>query len=405
MYQLINSLNILRRLLFIAAIWFLLCGIDRTPKKSNFTLKDLQTTNLIQTMPPMSEIPLSFYIISSLLIVSLVGGILTIRYLHKKKIQEGLDKIAEDQAQLAVDAQLESRQVDDQDRNFLNELCNTNDPSILLQVLTSSETFEKVVEEYKKSNRFSKSEIMKIAMLRKSLQFTFKNLKFNFICTQMLEVGKHLEFQIRHKGRIIVFMSPILDSNETQMLIKPPTVKKRPANLKQFSELYCIVRRGNEAEYEFRLKILGQLVTDLNAVILRHTKNIRKLKIRVSERLPVNIGMNFHFFTAIQYELHQKGEPLETKPKKLFGKIRDMSAGGIKVEIEKLPTEIIKKEDVFLFHLPYASLRGNLAVSVVDVVALQGKSNIHLKFKDVDMLTHIKLNQYLHRKKVKIQAA
>ena len=67
--------------------------------------------------------------------------------------------------------------------------------------------------------------------------------------------------------------------------------------------------------------------------------------------------------------------------------------------------ESIKKEDVFLFHLPYASLRGNLAVSVVDVVALEGKSNIHLKFKDVDMLTHIKLNQYLHRKKVKIQAA
>ena len=82
-----------------------------------------------------------------------------------------------------------------------------------------------------------------------------------------------------------------------------------------------------------------------------------------------------------------------------------MSAGGIKVELEKLPHESIKKEDVCLFHLPYASLRGNLAVSVVDVVALEGKSNIHLKFKDVDMLTHIKLNQYLHRKKVKIQAA
>ena len=400
-----NFLIKLRKLLFIITVWWFLCAIDRSPKKSNFTLKDLQTTNLIQSMPPMSEIPLSFYIISTTLITSLVGGILTVRYLHKKKVQTGLDKIAEDQAQLAVDAELESRQVDDQDRDFLIELCNTNDPSLLLQVLMSSEKFENVVEEYKNSHRFSKAEIMKIYMLRKSLQFTFKNLNFGFICTQMLEAGTHLEFQIRHKGKIIVFMSPILDSNETQILIKPPTVKKRPANLKQFSELYCIVRRGNEAEYEFRLKILGQLVTDLNAVILRHTNNIRKLKIRVSERLPVNIGMNFHFLTATQYELQQKGDPLESKPKKLFGKIRDMSAGGIKVELEKLPHESIKKEDVFLFHLPYASLRGNLTVSVVDVVALEGKSNVHLKFKDVDMLTHIKLNQYLHRKKVKIQAA
>ena len=405
MYQLMKILNKLRRLLLIVAIWLFLCAIDRSPKKSNFTLKDLQTTNLIQSMPPMSEIPLSFYIISSTLIISLVGGILIVRYLHKKKVQEGLDKIAEDQAQLAVDAELESRQVDDQERDFLTELCNTNDPSILLQVLMSSEKFEKVVEEYKNSNRFSKSEIMKISMLRKSLQFTFKNLKFGFICTQMLEAGTHLEFQIRHKGKIIVFMSSILDSNETQMLIKPPTVKKRPANIKQFPELYCIVRRGNEAEYEFRLEILGQLVTDLNAVILRHTKKIRKLKIRVSERLPVNIGMNFHFLTAMQYQLQQKGDPLEFKPKKIFGKIKDMSAGGIKVELEKLPPESIKKEDVFLFHLPYSSLRGNLAVSVVDVVALEGKSNVHLKFKDIDMLTHIKLNQYLHRKKVKIQAA
>ena len=405
MYQVINILNKIKSLLIIIAVWWALCGIDRSPKKSNFTLKDLQTTNLIQSMPPMSEIPLSFYIISSTLIFFLVGGILTVRYLHKKKVQDGLDKIAEDQAQLAVDSELESRQVDEQDRNFLNELCNTNDPARLLKVLMSSEEFEKVVEEYKKSNRFSKSQINKITMLRKSLQFTFKNMKFSFICTQMIEDGTHLEFQIRHNGKIIVFSSSILDSNEKQMLIKPPTVKKRPANLKQFPELYCIVRRGNEAEYEFRLKILGQLVTDLNAVILRHTKNIRKLKIRVSERLPVNIGMNFHLLTAMQYELQRQGDSIEIKPTKIFGKIKNMSAGGIKIEIDKLLPEGIKKEDILLFHLPYASLRGNLAVSVVDVVVLEGRSNVHLKFKDVDMLTHIKLNQYLHRKKVKIQAA
>ncbi len=395
----------LRIFLIIIFGWLILCGIDRSPKKSNFTLRDLQTTNLIQSMPTMSEIPASFYYISSTLILSLVGGIFTIRFLHKKKIKEGLDKIAKDQAQLGVDAELESRKIDEKDRNFLIKLCNTNDPSILLEALMSSEMFEKFVDDYKNSNRFSKPELIKISTLRRNLQFNFKNLKFSFICSQMLEPGSHLEFQIRHNGKNIVFMSPILDSNETQMLIKPPTVKRRPANIKQFSELYCVVRRGNEAEYEFKLKILGQLVTDLNAVILGHTKNIRKLKIRISERLPMNMRMYFYLLTAEHYKFRQKTNKIQFKPKKIFGKIKDMSSGGIKVEIEKMPQEGIKIGDVFLFHLPFASLRGNLAVSAVNIVSQKSKSNIHMMFKDIDMLTHIKLNQYLHRKKTRMKAA
>ena len=132
----------------------------------------------------MSEIPISFYIISSTLIFSLVGGIFTIRFLHKKKIQAGLDKIAEDQAQLAVDAEFESRKVDEQDRNFLIKLCNTSDPSKLLEALMSAEKFENVVDDYKISNRFSKSDLIKISTLRRNLQFNFKNLKFSFILTE-----------------------------------------------------------------------------------------------------------------------------------------------------------------------------------------------------------------------------
>ena len=82
-----------------------------------------------------------------------------------------------------------------------------------------------------------------------------------------------------------------------------------------------------------------------------------------------------------------------------------MSAGGIKVQLGKFPPDGIKKGDFFLFHLPYASLRENLVASVVEVVSGESQNHIHLKFKDVDMLTHIKLNQYLHRTKTTIQAA
>ena len=393
------------RLLGFLLTYLYLCGIDRSPRQSNFTLKDLQATNLLQTMPPLSEIPTSFYILSSFLITAVFVVIFLIRYLHKKKLQEGLEKIAEDQAQLAVDAELESRQVEEEDRDFLSKLCSTSDPAKILPVLRSSEKFEQIVNDYKNSKKFDKIDLAKIYMLRKGLQFSFKNMKFGFICTQMLEPGTHLEFQIRHKKKNIVFMSTILDSNETQLLIKPPTVKRRPANLKQFSELYCMVRRGSEAEYEFKFKIIGQLVTDLNAVILRHTKDIKKLQIRISERLPMDMIMNFQFLTTEQFEIRKQNEQKKFQVKKFSGRIKDMGAGGLKVELKKLHQESISKGDFFLFHLPYASLRENLAASVVEVVSKESKSYIHLKFKDIDLLTHMKLNQYLHRKKISIQAA
>ena len=82
-----------------------------------------------------------------------------------------------------------------------------------------------------------------------------------------------------------------------------------------------------------------------------------------------------------------------------------MSAGGIKIQLKELPPFEIKMEDVFLFHLPYASLRKKLAVSVLEVVSSEGLSDIHCEFRDVDMLTRMKLNQYLHRRKLSMEAA
>ena len=82
----------------------------------------------------------------------------------------------------------------------------------------------------------------------------------------------------------------------------PPKVKNRPANMKQFTELQCRIRRENDADYEFKLKIIGQLVRDLNAVILEHTSNIRRLHIRNSERLHLDLEMEFEIVAARQFE-------------------------------------------------------------------------------------------------------
>jgi hypothetical protein len=389
----------------IMTAWLLLCGISRSPKEAKFGLQDLQTTNLLQSMPPLSEIPLSFYLLTAAFVGSIAGGIFLVRYLHKKKILDDLEKIAEDQAQLAVDAEFEARQVDDEDRNFLIEVCGTSDPAELLTVIMSAEKFEQTVEDYKKSVNFSKEYLDKIFVLRKSLQFSFKNTDADFTCTQMLEAGTQLEFQIRHKQKKIVFTSTILDSNETQLLIKPPTVKRRPANMKQFKELYCNIRRGNDADYEFKFKIIGQLITDLNAVILRHNNKISKLQIRISERLPMDLVIDFQLLSSEQFEMEQKFDLGRLQHHKLSGIIKNLSAGGLKVQLDELPPQGINKSDVFLFHLPYASLRENLAASVLDVIPRGGQVELHFVFRDIDMLTHMKLNQYLHRRKLSMEAA
>ena len=389
----------------IMTVWLFLCGISRSPKESKFGLQDLQTTNMLQSMPPLSEIPLSFYFSLGGFICSVAGGIFLVRYLHKKKIREDLEQIAEDQAQLSVDSEFEARQVDDEERNFLIELCGTSDPAVILSVIMSVDKYEKKVEAYKDSTNFSKKDLDKIFMLRKSLQFSFKNTEVDFNSTQMIEAGTQLEFQIRHKQKNIAFISTILDSNETQLLIKPPTVKRRPANIRQFKELYCNIRRGNDADYEFKFNIIGQLKTDLNAVILSHTNKIRKLQIRISERLPMELDIDFQLLSSEQLEMENKFDPGRLEHHKLSGIIKNLSAGGLKVQLDEMPPQGINTSDVFLFHLPYASLRKNLAASVLDVIPSKGQVDVHFVFRDIDLLTHMKLNQYLHRRKISMEAA
>tara|TARA_A100001011_G_C13954741_1_gene692737 strand:- start:28 stop:693 length:666 start_codon:yes stop_codon:yes gene_type:complete len=221
----------------------------------------------------------------------------------------------------------------------------------------------------------------------------------------MLEPGTHLECQIHLKDKNVVFISNVLDSNEKELLLKPPKVKSRPANMKQFTELHCKIRRENDADYEFKLKIIGQLVRDLNAVILEHTSNIHRLNIRNSERLQLDLEMEFEMTTGRQFEIDRQIDLGKSSYTKLSGIIKDMSAGGIMIKLKELPSDAINREDVFVFHLPHASLRKKLAVSVLDVISHEGLSDIHCAFRDVDMLTRMKINQYLHRRKLSMEAA
>ena len=131
----------------------------------------------------------------------------------------------DEQAQMGLDTEYENKNIDEETREFVNELCGTSDPVDILPIISSSELFEQTVIEYKESERFDEEGLEKIYELRNSLEFTFKNLDWAFLNTQMLEKGIKLECEIKHKSRNVVVMSSILDANETQLYIKPPTVK------------------------------------------------------------------------------------------------------------------------------------------------------------------------------------
>jgi len=326
-----------------------------------------------------------------------VGGFFLLRYIRAKQEQEELDQIVDDQAQLELDTELEARRVSEENREFLRKLCDTEDPVELVPVIMSFEEFEKVVEEFKASPRFRAPALAQIFNLRKALGFTIKNSEYAFLCTQMLLNGTKLECQIHSKGKSVAFMTSVLDANETELLIKPPTVKGRPANLKQFPEIACRLRREGDADYDFTLRVLDQITDEMNAVVLEQSKHIRTMRIRQSERISVNIEMDFQLVSEAQYELEKMEEQSRGEHIPITAKVVDMSAGGIKLQISKMPARPIITGDVLVFHLARSSLRQDLAAGVLQVVPRGGLFDLHTTFREVDTLTRIKINQYLDR--------
>lgn len=387
-----NSLKLRFRLTLLPLAWLMLCGIDRGPKESNFALGDLQAN-----YSGPSVIPTSFYFLLAFVIAAGVGGFFLLRYIRAKQEQEELDQIVDDQAQLELDTELEARRVSEENREFLRKLCDTEDPVELVPVIMSFEEFEKVVEEFKASPRFRAPALAQIFNLRKALGFTIKNSEYAFLCTQMLLNGTKLECQIHSKGKSVAFMTSVLDANETELLIKPPTVKGRPANLKQFPEIACRLRREGDADYDFTLRVLDQITDEMNAVVLEQSKHIRTMRIRQSERISVNIEMDLQLVSEAQYELEKMEEQSRGEHIPITAKVVDMSGGGIKLQISKMPARPIITGDVLVFHLARSSLRQDLAAGVLQVVPRGGLFDLHTTFREMDTLTRIKINQYLDR--------
>ena len=105
--------------------------------------------------------------------------------------------------------------------------------------------------------------------------------------------------------------------------------------------------------------------------------------------------MEFQRVSEAQYDLEHKFEAEEQDREKITAMIKDMSSGGMKLQMTDL--QGLTKGEVLIFHLSKASLRRDLAASVMNIVPKGGLYDLHLKFRDSDTITRMKINQYLHR--------
>ena len=104
-----KTLSVLGLFLF----WFMLSGVKRGPgaDASDLSTSDLAATNILKSMPPISTWPLSFWITLFFMIFGGIGTFYGIRYLREKQAQEEMDAIVDEQAQLGLETELETKKI------------------------------------------------------------------------------------------------------------------------------------------------------------------------------------------------------------------------------------------------------------------------------------------------------
>ncbi|MBF0279808.1 MAG: PilZ domain-containing protein [SAR324 cluster bacterium] len=408
-------------LVFPLLMWFMLSGQFRktyTPGEKPEALNSGDLSIFKIKQPNAMKTPSWFYwvvgggIISAALIL-----FLTIRY---RKYQDAMQikKVNDEKAHLRLDVVLSKLNVIPPERKLLEMLADgATHPDDILPLVESVEDFEEKVENFKKKEEKPDSKVLKsIYNLRHKLGFDVLNKRINFITTQMLTGGIKLECRIPHPNKNILFVSPILNVSESGILLKPPTIRKKPVKLKQYPYLICRIRREDEADYEFRLPILNQIFGKPNAVVLGHSNEIKKLFIREFDRVNVDIFTTFYVLT--EEKLNELGAGISATKSDMSlssvnGNIVDMSVGGIRATIENLPKkvgddgnlQVIEPGDIFIFHLQGANLREDLKARILKINTSDKTHEVHLQFFRTRELERLKIKKFVYRMEKKAEGA
>ncbi len=383
-------------------LWFMLSGQYRTTYDGRPKALDGGNLNMFKFKQPKVAIstPTWVYWAAGVGLVAVVFGFVFL--IQFKKYQEKVQRkrVAEEKANLRLDVILSKLNIILPERKLLEALADgSGTPDEILPLVESVEDFESKVTEFKKTKPDPKV-LKSIYNLRHKLGFDVNNKRANFISTQMLAGGIKLECQVPHPKKQILFVSTVLTVTENGILLKPPTVKKKPVNLKRYPHLTCRVRRGDEADYEFQLPILNQIFGKPNAIVLGHTNNIKKMFIRESERVHVDIFTTFYAMTEEKLSALGSGVNITKSDialESVNGQIVDMSVGGLKAEVEKLPKNF-EEGDLLIFHIQGANLREDMKARVLRINSTSADTHdIHMQFFRTRELERLKIKKFIYR--------
>lgn len=324
------------------------------------------------------------------------------KFLNKRReAREELER-----ASMKLDLMYTRFQLASEERRLVEELAGGTTSEFVSPILEEVENFEKKVEEWKAQPHENK-ELQRVFNLRQRLGYDFGNKRCQFIRTQMLNPGleKKLECQLPITEKVVLFMTPILDVTESRIVIKPPTIKGKPANLKKFPYLICKIRRDDDAEYEFKLPVLNQISGKMNVVVLGHAKEINKMFIRESDRIECQIQSTFAILNDQQLEQKMtagkkaKGEMvLDT----FDAMIVDISQGGAKIVTQKPPVMPVANNFV-LFNILGANLKEDVMAKVLRVIEKDGMVTINIQFHRLRELVRMRINKFLFTLQKEIQ--
>ncbi|MCP4297442.1 MAG: PilZ domain-containing protein [Proteobacteria bacterium] len=266
-------------------------------------------------------------------------------------------------------------------------------------LLSSNHYFEVAVNSLQKKNPQSPL-LTQIPGLRDELGFIFFNRRVPFITSKMIQPGQKVRVGVTVKGKGHSYVAAILNSSEDELWVKPPTVKGKTVNLAQFKQLDFSVFRKNDGEYRFSCNIKSQITTPVHAVITHHVNKIKKLQTREYERYALKFKRKFFFITGIEDENSKNGS--RTEPK--IGTVVDISVGGMKIYMDKLP-EATQVGSAVLFFLKEAKIKKEIQARIVRLGKEDDYLSVHVQFSGLTELSRLHLQKFIASKKpVKLAA-
>lgn len=321
----------------------------------------------------------TIYIWLGLIIVFCILIVLLVNWRNAKKIKKATSKFMKNKDESVIPAM--SFFDDTSERiGMLANAINVH-PQKLLE---SNKVFEMAVAKLIK-NSSTDPLLLKIPSLREDLGYTFYSRKAKFICTQMLQTGQKLRIGVNFKGKSHYYVGTILNINEDEFWVKPPTVKGKSVDLSKFKSFNFSVFRKNDGEYRFACKLKSQITTPANALVMAHVKKIKKLKTREHERYLLKFKREFHF------------SDLKIEKSACEGIVVDISIGGLKFQVKEIPEGAAKGMSVF-FSMNEANISQEIRAEIVRMSKKGDQSFVHLQFQDMSELNRLHLQKFVASK-------